>query len=354
MPVVSGTLAFSRLYRINEIQAEDFGGTNPNNTLALEGLSQVDPSAVDTNAQINDVNGNGELNGVDTVTTTFPGDGSPTTLSRVDLSAQFGGIAGGFGSGTHYAIFEDPSGQQYILFSRNVDTSLVSGGEITLTEQGDAPGNMANSEIICFASGTQIAAPHGPRLIEDIEVGDTLCTLTGGLTRVEWRSRSQHSAGDLAANPKLAPVCIKAGAFGHGLPDRDLLLSRQHRVLLRSRVARRMFGSFDVFVPCHTLLPCQGVFMSEAEAIDYHHVLTDKHSVLLANSLPCESLLMAEHLARVCCQKERTVLEALLTAQKVDATPAHRILSNTESRGLLERLLKAGRPFIEFETSQMT
>ena len=50
------------------------------------------------------------------------------------------------------------------------------------------------------------------------------------------------------AYPKVQPVRILAGALGHGMPQRDLLVSRQHRMLVSSAICERMFGLEQVLV----------------------------------------------------------------------------------------------------------
>jgi len=53
----------------------------------------------------------------------------------------------------------------------------------------------------------------------------------------------------LAADPRQRPVRIGRGALGPGRPARDLYVSPQHRIWLRSKIAARMFGTAEVLVP---------------------------------------------------------------------------------------------------------
>ncbi len=353
MPTSIGQVAFWRVYEIDSLTAASFGGTNPNNTMTLTGLTQVDPSAVDSNAVIDDVNGNGEFNAADTLTTTFPGDSTTTDLSRLRLDTQFGRISNGFGSGAQYAIFEDPSGQQYVIFSPDFDTSRISGGSVTLTEQGDAPGNMANEEIICFAQGSLISTPSGPRAVESLKVGDTVMTHDGKTVTIRWVSSSRHSQQALATNPKLRPFRIAAHSFAPDMPSSDLLLSRQHRVMIRSVVASRMSGAQEVLVPVHTLDTHDGISCGTGEeGIIYFHLLTDRHAVLVANGLPCESLFVGTHLRRALGAARFNEIMALVSEGRVSVAPARPLLSNAKSRALVGRITKNGKALYEYEEAR--
>jgi hypothetical protein len=47
--------------------------------------------------------------------------------------------------------------------------------------------------------------------------------------------------------------------LGPGVPARPLHVSPQHRILLRNRVAQRMFGAAEVLVAAKALLDLPGV-----------------------------------------------------------------------------------------------
>ena len=50
------------------------------------------------------------------------------------------------------------------------------------------------------------------------------------------------------------PIRIRAGTLGNGLPEADLIVSPQHRVLVRSGIARTLFGADEVLVAAKQLL----------------------------------------------------------------------------------------------------
>lgn len=72
--------------------------------------------------------------------------------------------------------------------------------------------------------------------------------------------------------------------MGAGIPDRDLLVSPQHRVLVRSAIAQRMFGSSEVLVAAKQLLQLPGISLAEDVAgVSYVHLLFDRHEIVVSN-----------------------------------------------------------------------
>ena len=145
-------------------------------------------------------------------------------------------------------------------------------------------------DIVCFAGGTMIATPAGPRPVDDLCVGDAVCT-RGGAEPIAWIGSRRFGPDVLEHRPQLRPVRITAGALGNGLPKQDLLVSRQHRVLVSSKVAARMFGVNDVLIAAIKLTELPGIFVDEqAAAVTYFHILFGAHEVVFANGTPTESL----------------------------------------------------------------
>ncbi|ARO14458.1 hypothetical protein BVG79_01112 [Ketogulonicigenium robustum] len=88
----------------------------------------------------------------------------------------------------------------------------------------------------------------------------------------------------------MRPICITAGALGDNLPAQDLRVSPQHRMLVRSKIAERMFGG-EVLVPAVKLTALPGIYVDEAAAsVEYFHILFDQHEIVFANGAESESL----------------------------------------------------------------
>ncbi len=78
---------------------------------------------------------------------------------------------------------------------------------------------------------------------------------------------------------------------GHGLPVHDLRLSRQHRVLVASRICERLTGHARILIPAIRLVGLPGIEVDRGIVdVAYCHILLPRHCVLVANGAPAESL----------------------------------------------------------------
>jgi hypothetical protein len=145
--------------------------------------------------------------------------------------------------------------------------------------------------VPCFNRETLITTPSGPVAIDRLQVGDAVLTLDHGAKSILWIGSRELSPIDLMAFPNFRPIRVAAGALGLDLPERDLLVSPQHRMLLRSAIALRMFGSAEVFVPAKKLVGLPGITIdSDVRSVEYFHLLLDRHEVVFAEGAPTESL----------------------------------------------------------------
>ena len=162
------------------------------------------------------------------------------------------------------------------------------GGETVVLEgvtpdQVSGKAQMAAMGIPCFAGGTPILTPTGPRPVEEIGPGDLVMTRDAGPQVVVWAGGAHLDAATLARWPGLRPIRLRAGALGaHGA----LTLSAQHGVLLRAG------DGTEALVRARHLLD-QGVpgvrQMSGGCGVTYHHLLLPSHQVLFAAGLATES-----------------------------------------------------------------
>ena len=132
----------------------------------------------------------------------------------------------------------------------------------------------------CFATGTCIATLSGPVPVQHLRPGALVRTAAGGVRPVVWLG---HRTLDCARHPRpwdVLPVRVQADAFAPGVPSRDLYLSPDHAVF-----------ADGVLVPVRYLLNGGSIAQIDAGTITYWHVELDRHDVLLAEDLPCESYL---------------------------------------------------------------
>jgi hypothetical protein len=146
----------------------------------------------------------------------------------------------------------------------------------------------------CFTAGTLIDTKDGRVKVEDLRAGDLVLTRDNGYLPLTWVGGKSVNARDLANNAELAPVRIAAGALGVDLPDRDMLVSPQHRMLISGPRAELMFGEHEVLVPAIHMVGLPGITREE-KAVTYMHIMFDHHEIVRADGAWTESFQPGEH-----------------------------------------------------------
>jgi Hint domain len=115
---------------------------------------------------------------------------------------------------------------------------MINDFDVPMTEgQGSAPAPRATP---CFTPGTLITTQRGEVPVEMLASGDRVVTRDNGIQPVRWVGKTQMFLHDFQADPHLLPVFIQQGSLGKGLPERDMMVSPNHRVLVtNSRVSVR-------------------------------------------------------------------------------------------------------------------
>ncbi|MDP3340206.1 Hint domain-containing protein [Frigidibacter sp.] len=209
--------------------------------------------------------------------------------------------------------------------------------------------------VPCFTSGTGILTPRGEVAVEALQQGDLVMTLDNGFKPIRWIGSRRLNADELRANPNLCPIRITAGALGDGLPVRDLVVSPQHRVLIRSAIAERMFGNREVLVAAKHLLALPGISADAAvEGVEYCHFLFDQHEVVFAQGARTESLFAGpEALKSLSPEAREEILAIFPELTELDhgrlPKPARPLVQGTQGRRLATRHAENAKPLWQGE-----
>ncbi len=167
--------------------------------------------------------------------------------------------------------------------------------------------------VICFTPGTWLSTPCGPRQIETLKPGDQILTRDNGPQPVLWRGHRRMSGARLYAMPQLRPIRFRSGALGTGRPDQDLLVSPQHRMLVKGPSAQALFNTSEVLVAAENLVNDLSVIVDHAvREVVYIHILLDQHNIVWANGLETESFHPANTALDMIDDSQRSGLLALL------------------------------------------
>lgn len=164
----------------------------------------------------------------------------------------------------------------------------TDGGATYFTQTTPDPNN-----VTCFVAGTRISTKAGLVRVEDLEDGADILTQNGTYKTLRKVFSRKLTQSDLDAKPNLYPVRITAGSMGTDLPARDLLVSRQHRMVMASPIVRRMFDTSAVLVAAIHMTDAPGIDVDTSlTSVTYFHLLFDDHEVIFAEGAPTESFFL--------------------------------------------------------------
>lgn len=211
--------------------------------------------------------------------------------------------------------------------------------------------SIADIDIIpCFASGTLIRTVNGDAAVEDLRVGDLVLTKDHGPQPIRWIGRRKLGAHTLKAAPHLRPIRIKAGALGATTPSSDLVVSPQHRILVRSVIAQRMFGTIEVLSPAKQLLQLDGIDLAtDLQEVEYLHILFDRHEIVISNGAETESLYTGAEALKSVGPAARAEIFALFPelADETTVPEAARLLASGRlARKMTVRHMENNKPLV--------
>ena len=288
----------------SEFNANGFGMTGFNFS---NGASTANPntSTIDFGEQVADVSF--ELVDVDANPGSFADEitieavdinGNPVEVLFTDLEAYHQVTDNGDGTYTVLATGNtstnfDPLGSPdsvSVSFAGPIASFTVVHTSGTEAGSGAVGISDVSFDILCFTAGTCIETPSGPRRVESLSIGDEVLTEDSGAQRVRWIGRKRVTKCRLGREPKLRPIKIGKDAFGHNIPERDVVLSPQHKVLVSGPQTQLLFGSSELLVPVKGLVNGSTVCMlSDVEQVEYVHIIFDKHEVVSTANLRSES-----------------------------------------------------------------
>lgn len=362
-----GSLAVFTIYTLEESNVSVSGGAQ------LDGVTQGDGShLIGVTITLN--NNAWETVQVDDSDDTSFGDSDNSQTLQNSIVYDGVNHAAGARTEAEYSLtVQDPSGNTYTLVAFNINqptgTSYATveglafvggvggfppiGVPLTVSAAQEGP-NFSYSSLAtppCFTTGCLMETPSGLTPIEALRVGDSVVTLNDGVQGIRWIGRKHVGLIEQEVNPKLRPVRILAGALAPGIPERDLLVSRQHRVLVSSKISTRLFDHDEVLVPAVKLLALPGVHLEQPQfELEYFHLLLDKHCIVWSNGAPTESLYVGPE---VLGSVDRDSLEEIfglfpeLRLDGVRPTPARHLPERGKAMDqLIARHLKHGRPLL--------
>ena len=260
-----------------------------------------------------------------------------------DFASALGMLRADAADGTIDGVID---GVDYSTQIGDIDLTLLNGGAaVTGTDL-----TFDNTNVVCFARGTMIETETGPRAIECLNVGDMVWTTGNGYQPIRWIGSRLCDSIDLIAHHNLRPIRISPKALGSDVPSRELLVSPQHRVLIRSVIANRMFGADKVLVAAKKLIGIDGITRADdIDRVEYFHMMFERHEVVISNGAPTESLFAGQEALKALTEEARAELFDIfpdLLSESFLPTPAAFIPLGRQQKRLVARHIKNQKPLI--------
>ncbi|MGB8814076.1 MAG: Hint domain-containing protein [Paracoccaceae bacterium] len=304
--------------------------------------------------------GNDLLDGGIDDDTVIGGIGDDTILASQGLDDMLGGddqdtfVVGSADNGNGDVINGDEGGVDYDTLDLrgagplqvNYDPANVENGTVNFL---DADGNVTGSleftnienVIPCFTPGTLIATPRGEVPVESLRAGDKVITRDNGIQEIRWTGAKALSWQDMTVNPHMKPILVRQGSLGNGLPERDMMVSPNHRLLVANDRTALYFDEHEVLVAAKHLVSGKGVHEVDSIGTTYVHIMFDKHEVVLSNGAWTESFQPGDYTLKGMGNAQRNEIFELFPDLKTEQglegyAAARRTLKKHEARLLVQ------------------
>ena len=140
-------------------------------------------------------------------------------------------------------------------------------------------GNGHGHDPHCFMEETLIRTPSGDVCVEGLKAGDLVVLADNTVAPIRWLGRSTVSAPFI--DPiRMLPVRIKAGALARERPQRDLLVSPGHALLID-----------EILVEAAALVNGVSILRETnvAAQFTYYHIELEHHALILAEGALTET-----------------------------------------------------------------
>lgn len=188
----------------------------------------------------------------------------------------------------------------------------------------------------CFTPGTMIATPTGERPVETLAAGQKILTRDHGPQVLRHVAETRLDYANLLARPHLRPVLLCTGGIGPAVPESDMLLSPNHRVLVGAEHTVLELEDHEALVSAKHLVHNRHIRVVDTLGVTYILPVFDRHQIVLASGLWVEAFNPADHSLNGLGNAQRSEIEELfpgLTAE-LPQTRRSAVRSRLERMGL--------------------
>jgi hypothetical protein len=133
----------------------------------------------------------------------------------------------------------------------------------------------------CLLKGTMISTPSGERLVEELQIGDEVLTLSGSRP-IKWIGYNKFKKEEGRTwQDRVMPVRVARFAIDDHTPHRDLYLSPGHYIFLNEVLLQVRYLINETSI--------EQAMPSDMSAIEYYHIDLGTHEVVYAEGALVDS-----------------------------------------------------------------
>ncbi|WP_052245206.1 Hint domain-containing protein [Halocynthiibacter namhaensis] len=314
-------MAFFRftIYAASDFTTLDFGNATTLGTITtgaiLNGISIVVEDNDGSLQRLSDDSSPGVITGGDDPALVGQVIALQTPLSGAEIGINGGSQGGNIFykitlNGNDYVVHRDSTGGSQMQANTTYNETTINPQTSLLYQQFD------DGMVVCFSSEAELLCVGGPKSAGDLVIGDKVRVQNseGEFTEapIRYIYKRSYDYGQLQANQKLWPVRISKGALGEGLPTSDLLVSRQHRILISRNNKSGRSNPDAKLVPAIKLTDISGICIDkDVKEVTYVHFACDTHVIVVANGVYTESLFLGSTAISALSKDARTELTTI-------------------------------------------
>ena len=138
------------------------------------------------------------------------------------------------------------------LKSVQLEPTAVSGANLNISDFDLA----TTFDIVCFSKGQISTSAAIKPALRMLHVDDLVRTIDHGLQQIRWIGETT-----VMAKGDLAPIEFMPGVIGN---TRELVVSPQHRILIKDWRTELVFGEPEVLIAAKYLVNCDTIMFAKA------------------------------------------------------------------------------------------
>lgn len=187
-------------------------------------------------------------------------------------------------SSNHAALYAELVCERPLIDNHVYETISVSTSQTENSTVKGATSTQAKAENrLGVARGTHVMTNRGEVPVEKLRVGDRVITRDRGMQEIRWIGSEK-----VDVTPQNAPILFRKGAIKNA---RDLIVSADHRVVLKGAEAMALYGVKEVLIPARMLVDNTAVIQAVGGVMEFYQILTDRHEVIYTEAAASESFM---------------------------------------------------------------